>query len=1740
MTTIDENTHALPGTRKPKFVEIPSVPSSEEDAGTGSASSTTNRPNSKGLPDLDDPDPSLMTKLGLFLGDQRVSHVKTTNHPHPMLSHHNSIKIQKSDLKKKQTISPASTLSDKGIGSSVGSFDSEFRHGASVFLPSTAPYDPNRTGSLDSRTHQDLNSLNDVPLPTHSRSSSDIICPSAVGANFSQSKLAEQSNAPLWNSDPRRGSKSATMSGAIRTRRPSTKRPKPQNDPPVEKDAEVKKLPQLCRDSPNRSTRSSVSSSQSITPAVSVSSADTLPLPPLTTSDSVKFPADNPALPSIEVAPPLPPKNFHLYPETRYTPSPLDRHTHLQPPHIHNGTFKDGRLKPDDSFSTASSTLTSRIRLASDGAAGTLSSGALPPKDNNPSFRGQSKVWSDDVRREVPVTLNQGKQLPLSSSFAGLGISRAESTGVLLTGGEKPTKPKLHGSINALWEQPRPHSVLMTSDDRTVVNEDDTFKRQSNARSSTRSNPGDRRRANTDAKVRFAPYRPPDVVLQGLQFELPSAVTSETKFVGRDWLFNEILSILASREPKNKGVIITGSPGYGKTAIVDHLVSHSYHGWRNSRPNNKSEMDSIHRVQNSMSRSSSPLSRQHFHHGGSSNHSSRTASPVLGSMASSRASSQTSLTEDSSRKLASQIVAFHFCQSDNNTTCYVPEFLHSIAAQLSQAPQLTAYRELLIQEPHLQNLLSIRNCIQNPSQALHKAILEPLVMLKQTQKLPRSNLVIVVDALNEAELYRPDCGFSILSFLQQHLPDIPDFIKLVATCRTDNQPLVAQFPVHFISLDSESNHISRDMQVYVNHRMSLSSTLANLSLSGKSDPTVTQKQLSQHLLKLACGSFLFLRMTLDLIEQGAIVPKSAGFKVIPVNMHEVFLLQCNLRFMSYTSFDEVRDVVAVALASLYPLKDDQLYQAVCSGLPPNHLPWPKFKQQLELLDAFLVQSAPSGGRVFFHPCFREWLLGQSISLQRGGTLQSSSKFRVDVKRGYALLATVLSHQPVERLHQHATLELAHHVLKAGMFKNQSKQTGVSASESNARFMASSSKQLTEALSSMRNLFYPNLKVSKLLLRAGANPNIQTSIFSNASPLSVVAHTGCTELAEVLLMFGADVNLPASNGMAALTFAAAAGHLPVVELLLRYSPALNQMDQNGHTPLLHAISRGHSAIAKLLLSPQFFPSPDHQTHAAQQALVAASTTGNTELINYLLDFDNFNCDVNGLEPCQGESPLTSAAAHGKSQVCEFLVRQFKASFNVRNKNGFTPLISAVKHGEWDAADLLLNLGAPIEATDASGKTPLITAACHGHLGVVELLLSRGANVHSEDREGLTALGWASLQGHPHCVRSLIGRSKINHCDMSGRTALHLAAFFGDAQVLDLLLDQGADITHMDASGMCALDRAIGCQNIAVVARLLQRGVPIQATSWAMAIGKPNVTIALLTKSLEDGNSYYKNSDFVKAREVYARSLKHVGELSSQNKQPPPHGKLADTCAHLLLGYSRCLRKLGDLDGAESSASRALDLKPHWYEALYARARVLRELLRLKSALRDVMDAEQTAPTNNLKEIRRLIEKIKEEIRKSGSRHSRPPSVSSEIIPVPHPRPRLNSASSYHGNTSRGTSPTPSMTPELARSFQGRNHGNRISSLYGPDQQRVNSHDGLSDSMISLPAYSNDSGLANGSVRRVPRTNPHWRPSAADFHRSMSEDNRHHPQSFRDDLSYGHPNGHLPPRHDPSRASFVTDL
>ncbi|KAG7278710.1 hypothetical protein CRUP_023359 [Coryphaenoides rupestris] len=78
-----------------------------------------------------------------------------------------------------------------------------------------------------------------------------------------------------------------------------------------------------------------------------------------------------------------------------------------------------------------------------------------------------------------------------------------------------------------------------------------------------------------------------------------------------------------------------------------------------------------------------------------------------------------------------RVVAYHYCQADNTYTCLVPEFVHSIAALLCRAHQLSAYRELLLKEPQLQSMLSLRSCVQDPLAAFRRGMLEPLSTLRR-------------------------------------------------------------------------------------------------------------------------------------------------------------------------------------------------------------------------------------------------------------------------------------------------------------------------------------------------------------------------------------------------------------------------------------------------------------------------------------------------------------------------------------------------------------------------------------------------------------------------------------------------------------------------------------------------------------------------------------------------------------------------------------------------------------------------------------------------------------------------------------------------------------------------------------------------------------------------------------------------------------------------------------------------
>nr|XP_008111335.1 PREDICTED: protein TANC2 isoform X3 [Anolis carolinensis] len=1129
-----------------------------------------------------------------------------------------------------------------------------------------------------------------------------------------------------------------------------------------------------------------------------------------------------------------------------------------------------------------------------------------------------------------------------------------------------------------LYLMPRPNSVAATSsahlEDLAYLDEQRHAPLRTSLRMPRQSMAG--ARTQQDLRVRFAPYRPPDISLKPLLFEVPS-ITTESVFVGRDWVFQEIDVQLQSADASvNRGVVIVGNIGFGKTAIISRLVALSCHGTRMRQIASDSPHASPKHVD---ANRELPLTQQ------PSAHSSIASGSCPGTPEMRRRQ------EEAMRRLAAQVVAYHYCQADNAYTCLVPEFVHNVAALLCRSPQLVAYREQLLREPHLQSMLSLRSCVQDPLASFRRGVLEPLENLHKERKIPNEDFIILIDGLNEAEFHKPDYGDTIVSFLSKTIGKFPSWLKLIVTVRTSLQEIIKLLPFHRIFLDrlEENEAIDQDLQAYILHRIHSSSEIQNnISLNGKMDNTTFGK-LSSHLKTLSQGSYLYLKLTFDLIEKGYLVLKSSSYKVVPVSLSEVYLLQCNMKFPTQSSFDRVMPLLNVAVASLHPLTDEHIFQAINAGSIEGTLEWEDFQQRMENLSMFLIKRRDMT-RMFVHPSFREWLIWREEG--------EKTKFLCDPRSGHTLLAFWFSRQE-GKLNRQQTIELGHHILKAHIFKGLSKKVGVSSSILQGLWISYSSEGLSMALASLRNLYTPNIKVSRLLILGGANINYRTEVLNNAPILCVQSHLGYTEMVALLLEFGANVDASSESGLTSLGYAAAAGYLSIVALLCKKRAKVDHLDKNGQCALVHAALRGHLEVVKFLIQCDWTMAGQQQgvfkkSQAIQQALIAAASMGYTEIVSYLLDLPEKDeeeverAQINSFDSLWGETALTAAAGRGKLEVCRLLLEQ-GAAVAQPNRRGVVPLFSAVRQGHWQIVDLLLTHGADVNMADKQGRTPLMMAASEGHLSTVEFLLSQGSSISLMDKEGLTALSWACLKGHLSVVRALVeSGAATDHADKNGRTPLDLAAFYGDAEVVQFLVDHGAMIEHVDYSGMRPLDRAVGCRNTSVVVTLLKKGAKIGPATWAMATSKPDIMVILLSKLMEEGDMFYKKGKVKEAAQRYQYALKKFPrEGFGEDLKTFRELKVS-----LLLNLSRCRRKMNDFGMAEEFATKALELKPKSYEAYYARARAKRSSRQFSAALEDLNEAIKLCPNN--REIQRLLMRVEEECRQSQAQLQQQPLVVSE--------------------------------------------------------------------------------------------------------------------------------------------------
>ncbi|XP_036838780.1 protein TANC1 isoform X3 [Oncorhynchus mykiss] len=1142
--------------------------------------------------------------------------------------------------------------------------------------------------------------------------------------------------------------------------------------------------------------------------------------------------------------------------------------------------------------------------------------------------------------------------------------------------------PQRHTYSTSSLVMPRPNSVAATSstklEDLSSLEDQQSAAPQRSSVKQPWNSTGGR-----DANARFAPFKSGDIMLKPLLFEVP-AVAMDAPFQGRDWLFHRLEEVLRKSDTcEGRGAVIVGDVGFGKTAVVSRLVALSCHG---------GHMQQV--------PTQSPCTSPKIGDRGTDGASKQPSTPTTDPQPSETTCPGTpeAHRDEAVKRLASKVVSYHFCQADNTYTCLVPEFVHSVAALLSRAPQLSGYRELLLKEHHIQSMLSLRSCVQDPIAAFRRGVLEPLVNLRKERKIPEEDFILLVDGLNEAEFHKPDYGDTVASFITKIVSKFPSWLKLLVSVRTCLLEITALLPFSRLSLDDfpESSEIGGDLSDYIQHRVIVSPEIAaNVTTPNGTvpDPLLLSK-FNTHLASRSQGSFLYLKLTLDLFQSAHLVLKGGNYMVVPVSLAEVYLLQCRAGFEGDRAFERVLPVLNVVLASLHPLPDEQLFRALNAGGVRGEMSWEDFQQRLETLASVLVRRR-DGTRMLFHPSFREWLVWRADG--------ESTDFLCDPRSGHALLAFMFSRQE-SKLNRQQTMELGHHILKAHIFKGHSKRTGVSSSVLQALWVSCSTDSLSAALASLRNLYTPNVKVSRLLMLGGASVSGRSEVLGRSPVLGVHAHLGHLEMVSLLLELGAPVDGASDSDMTPLCLAAAAGHTGLVSLLCKKGAKVGHVDKSGQCALVHAGLRGHPDIIHYLLNQDWGPTeaPEGQQQhgvkssvkgqALQQALTAACSMGQTHVAKSLLELkdDDLAVQIDAPDTLWGETALSAAAGRGRTETCVFLLER-GAGAEQPNRRGVVPIFSCIRHGHPQVAELLLQRGVDINTIDKQGRSLLMVAASEGHLSTADFLLTKGASLASVDKEGQTALSWACLKGQKGVVECLVEKgAEIDHPDRNGRTPLHLAAFNGDAEMVQYLVEKGAVVEHVDHSGVRPLERAVGCRNAAVVVTLLKKGAKLGYrtspydrsghATWAMATSKPDVLLILLQKLMEEGNLLYKKGRMKEAAQRYQYALRKFPRDGFGDELKG----LKELRVSLYLNMSRCRRKTNDFGIAEEFATKALELKPKSYEAFYTRARAKRSSRQYAGALADLHEASRLCPTN--REIHRLLTRVEDECQQQQQQQS----------------------------------------------------------------------------------------------------------------------------------------------------------
>ena len=342
---------------------------------------------------------------------------------------------------------------------------------------------------------------------------------------------------------------------------------------------------------------------------------------------------------------------------------------------------------------------------------------------------------------------------------------------------------------------------------------------------------------------------------------------------------------------------------------------------------------------------------------------------------------------------------------------------------------------------------------------------------------------------------------------------------------------------------------------------------------------------------------------------------------------------------------------------------------------------------------------------------------------------------------------------------------------------------------------------------------PDLEAAKFLMKAGADINAVT--FNGCPVLKLILdvlyyrehtnqihdeeRTKALAVMNMLIECGVDVNAQDDEGKTALTTALREPDSEVIELLLKAGANINAVAFNGCPAL------------KFILDVLYYREDTNQIHDEERTKALA-------VMNMLIEY---GVDVNAQDN-KGKTALTTALQESDYEVIELLLKA-GANANKANKDGRTSLMLESLYHDKAIIKMLIEYGADVNAQDNYGTNALMLAASTPDLEITKMLLKAGADINAVDRYGNKVISFIINQlclnfdsdedysdlseirdELEETINALIeAGTDINAQNNLGETALMLAVKIFDSEITKMLIRADANVNATDKNGNAAL-------------------------------------------------------------------------------------------------------------------------------------------------------------------------------------------------------------------------------------------------------------------------------------------------------------------------------------------------